>query len=922
MRMSAPHSIFVSVLLSLFVARAASAEERRVSLGWLGDQPPRVTTGISWGVPWPKGTVQPGESFALLDGGGKALPLQSWPLATWPDGSMKWSGFATVAGPEVVGELTLSAGASEVPPPTQSVSVEDAADAVRIDTGAVQAVLPKSGEALIGSLTVDGREVARLGRLVCQLQDGPQADVGDTPPVSPFAGTIQSVTVEQSGPVRAVVRIDGMHKQAVGERTWLPFRVRLYFYAGAAPIRMVHTITYDGDEHRDFIRGLGIAFDVPLREEIQNRHVRFGGEGNGLWAEPIEPLIGWRGRVTVPGIGDVYEEQVAGRRIPNRDELNGRSQAMLDGVAEWNDYRLMQPNAGGFTIEKRTGAHGAWIDAAAGGRASGLVFAGDVSGGLGVAAKDFWQSYPKSLEIRNMRGETAELRVWLWAPQGPAMDVRHYDDHAQNFDFTYEDVEMEMATPMGVARTHELTLLPSAEAPAREASAAQALDGAAPPLLAASPQYLHDARAFGIWSLPDRSTPFKRAVEGRLDAGIAYYQTEIDQRNWYGFWNYGDVMHGYDPERHMWRYDIGGFAWDNSEQGTDMWLWYSFLRTGRADIFRMAEAMTRHTGEVDFHHIGPYAGLGSRHNVRHWGDGAKEVRISMAPYRRFHYYLTTDERTGDIMRDALQADETIKRVDPMRKADPPVPGDEKFAARIRGGPDLFAFLGNWMTEWERTGDTKWRDKIMNAVNSVAELPYWFKTGENLLWGFDPESGKVFARDPEPGGYNLVTNMGGPELMLEFCDHLDDEKWNAIWLQYCRLAGASDPDLLLFDQMTGAEGIDGSYAGGGKIAAYAYYRTGVKAFAERALGTLNRLDYFDDVRRIDGPDAVKPIDEGPTRLVTNDNNNFALHAIQILEMCADQLPEEVPPARQAGGRGGFGFGGPGGGFGGPPDNEGQ
>ena len=44
-----------------------------------------------------------------------------------------------------------------------------------------------------------------------------------------------------------------------------------------------------------------------------------------------------------------------------------------------------------------------------------------------------------------------------------------------------------------------------------------------------------------------------------------------------------------------------------------------FLRTGRADIWRMAEAMTRHTAEVDVYHIGPNAGLGSRHNVSHWG---------------------------------------------------------------------------------------------------------------------------------------------------------------------------------------------------------------------------------------------------------------------------------------------------------------
>lgn len=54
-------------------------------------------------------------------------------------------------------------------------------------------------------------------------------------------------------------------------------------------------------------------------------------------------------------------------------------------------------------------------------------------------------------------------------------------------------------------------------------------------------------------------------------------------------------MHAYDPVRHIWRYDIGGFAWDNTELASNMWLWYNFLRTGREDIWRMAEAMTRHT---------------------------------------------------------------------------------------------------------------------------------------------------------------------------------------------------------------------------------------------------------------------------------------------------------------------------------------
>ena len=158
---------------------------------------------------------------------------------------------------------------------------------------------------------------------------------------------------------------------------------------------------------------------------------------------------------------------------------------------------------------------------------------------------------------------------------------------------------------------------PSAGVPSNEDLSNQAFLASEPILLTATPQYIHSAKVFGIWSLPDRSTRGKRWIENQLDTAINFYQKEIDQRNWYGFWNYGDVMHTYDDVRHSWRYDVGGYAWDNTELSTDMWFWYMYLRTGRADVFRMAEAMTRHTSEVDVYHIGNLSGLGSRHNVRH-----------------------------------------------------------------------------------------------------------------------------------------------------------------------------------------------------------------------------------------------------------------------------------------------------------------
>ena len=74
-----------------------------------------------------------------------------------------------------------------------------------------------------------------------------------------------------------------------------------------------------------------------------------------------------------------------------------------------------------------------------------------------------------------------------------------------------------------------------------------------------------------------------------------------------------------------------------------------FLHTGRADVFKVAEAMTRHTGEVDVYHSGIFKGFGTRHGVQHFSDSSKQLRISNVLYRRFYFYLTGDERSSDLI---------------------------------------------------------------------------------------------------------------------------------------------------------------------------------------------------------------------------------------------------------------------------------
>ena len=833
-----------------------------ISLAWLGNEAPALPCGVSWGVPFARGSVAKTATFSLTSAEGKAHPLQTWPLAYWPDGSIKWLGFATAVDPNAPREFHLTQSA---PNPSTPLSIKTA-DTIDIDTGRLQCSIGRKGEFLISSMKMEGREVANKGRLLCTLDDGQE-----------FTSDIRTAAVEQTGPVRAVVKLEGFHKSAT--RAWLPFVVRLYFYAGQEQVRMVHTIVFDGDHEKDFIRSLGLSFAVPMREQVHNRHVHFGNSGNGVWAESIQPLTGRRVLA-----GNAFVTQLAGKRVPNTESFDARNQALMRDWAVWDSYKLIQPTADGFAIQKRTNPQSCWLDAGWGHRASGIVFAGDVSGGLAIGVKNMWQSHPTSLEVHKASTPTADLRVYLWSPDAAPMDLRHYDTKAHGLEASYEDVQPGFSTPHGVARTSELTLFPSAGIPTHEETAQRAALTSQPPLLTAAPQHIHGAKVFGIWSLPDRSTPAKAHIEDRLDAAFALYHKEVEQRHWYGFWNYGDVMHQHDGPRHTWRYDVGGFAWDNTELGTDLFLWYSYLRSGRADIFHMAEAMTRHTSEVDTYHLGRFAGLGSRHNVRHWGCGAKEARISQAAYRRFYYYLSTDERTGDIMREVVDADYKLLELDPMRLAAPiktPLP----YPARVRGGPDWLAYVGNWMTDWERTNEPKYRDKIIAGMDSIAAMPYGFLTGPEQLYGYDPKTGKMYALSPDGmGTYNLATIMGGGEVVFELNELIDHPGWKMAWQQYCRLHTAPKQVVQRDD---GTAGADARYARPGRLSAYLYRDTKNPAFARKAWSGVRLPTY--DTTHVDTPEVVNPLDE-ISGLSTNSTAQGCLEAIEVLEMCPDFVPE--------------------------------
>ena len=843
-----------------------------IPLHWVGEAP-SVPQPVSFGIPFAPGELWEVSNTEIAD---------AWVNALWPDGSVKWAGVATVASPsdDLLIQMDVKKSKEQ-----NAMDVRLTDTQLQVSTGRLQAYLPRQGRNIIDSLVLDGVRVGGQAWLVAAMGN------------SSLVSQVDSIILERSGNVSAVVKVEGRHKTGEG-RLCLPFVLRLYFWKDSEQVKLVHTFIYDGDPQRDAITSLGIRFGVPMRQESYNRHIAFSTDDGGVWAEPVQPVDGRRPLT----IREAQRRQMEGHSLPPYNDLNPMDRQLIDSWATWDGFRLSQLTDNSFSIRKRAVSPAStssptggianatpWIGTFTGRRSPGYVFAGDTHGGLAVHMQDFWQSYPSTIQIDHARSDEAELTMYMWSPEAEPMNLCHYDTIAHGLMASYEDVQEGLSTPYGIGRTTTLWLYPQPGYPGKKPFSEQALRFDASPRLLPTPEYLHQKRAFGIWSLPaaagaSGSTLPSSLAEQRLAQYLDFYLKAIEQHKWYGFWDYGDLMHAYDPVRHEWRYDVGGFAWDNTELATPMWLWYSFLRTGRADVWRMAEAMTRHNSEVDTYHLGPLAPLGSRHNVSHWGCGAKEARISQSAFLRFYYYLTGgDGRTGDVMHQQTDADTLLYHLDPMRLAEPRSQFPTTAPARLRLGPDWLAYAGNWLTEWERTGNAFYRDKILAGLESIAQLRHGFFTGNKAL-GYDPATGRISYEGPadRQNTNHLATIMGGFEVMNELLslplkpsqggEQL--ESFKPVWLDHA----------LRYKPM--ALSVSRNRFPVRRLLAYAAWQTRSPQLAAEAWADLwgriehNAAPQF-HIDRLTPPLVPSPIDEW-LGLTTNDAAMWSLDAIYMLE----------------------------------------
>lgn len=850
----------------------------------------RVDTGmVTFGLPWEKSKNTGNKSYRLIDSQGNYLPLQSRITAYWPDGTVKWTAHTGKINGQGPYELDVISDDLKGEMGIEGIKVISDNGKVTVDAGSTKAVFQTGSDHVIDQVFIDGRLAANFGQLKYISEERSVHGHKRVLTEQDYYGRVDKITVEEQGELQCTIRIEGIHKSKVDDRELIPFILRFTFAWNEPYIKILHTFLYDGQANKDFMKAIGITFNCPIEGELYNRHIKFAGE-NGVFHEASQLLLSWRPRLPE----HIYPMQNQGH-ILSKDEMSDPLivQAIQD-ITIWDSYRLYQNSSRHYSIKKSTDKEDiCFIDSLQGGRAGGIMAVAGEEGGVAIGMRDFWQKYPSSLWVENMSRDTMKVTAWIWSYEHEAMDFRHYDTvgHASAY---YEGFDEVGSTPYGIASTNELTIFGfNGGIPSDDNIKEYERQVQKPPVLAAEPGYYHKVKAFGEWSLVNRSTTFTQWLEDQLDAAFNFYDKEIEQRDWYGLFNYGDFMHTYDAQRHNWRYDMGGYAWQNTELVPTLWLWYAYMRTGREDIFTVAEAMTRHCSEVDIYHLGDLKGLGSRHNVLHWGCSCKEARISMAGHHRFYYYMMGDYRLGDVFDDVEDADFSTVNMDPLRHFYDK--NEMVYPTHARTGPDWSSFVSNWMTAWERKQDNSYRDKILTGIKDIKKAPYRLISGSN--YEYDPESGHLrYIGENSGGGSHLAICMGGPQVWFELADMLEDSEWEKMLAEYGDFYFASKEEKAARAPMVASnKGFAFPYMAAA-MGAYAarYYKN--KELANKIWNILkDELSRGSQGKGFE-PDIVsdyvntEQLYEIPW-LSTNFTAQWCLNVIMCLELIKDYIPED-------------------------------
>ena len=184
---------------------------------------------VTGGIPLPRGVCRDASNVSVIAGDGRPVPLQTRVLDRWPDNSIRW--LLLDAQLDHPGDYGLHVGGNPQEAEWRSrLHVRRDSARTTIDTGVIAVELSSASGILMESKT-HGSGHPGPAHVVVSLT----AVSGRVSPV-----TFTHVTIEEQGPLRACVRLEGTVEVESG--LFALVVTRLHFFAGSSVVRAAVTV--------------------------------------------------------------------------------------------------------------------------------------------------------------------------------------------------------------------------------------------------------------------------------------------------------------------------------------------------------------------------------------------------------------------------------------------------------------------------------------------------------------------------------------------------------------------------------------------------------------------------------------------------------------------------------------------------------
>ena len=181
----------------------------------------RIKKGYTtWGCMWEKGSCLQDSSFCLenvyrdekkLDEDSVTVPVQSRITAYWPDGTVKWTAHtadSALLADEI--EVRAVAGGKDGHTELQLLTVDRQGGKIIIHAGAAEVVLEEGTGSLLSRFSFRGTEVLTGAEPVLLLEEHDKGREEEFVCIRKYKALILGITLEERGPLQAVVRYGRM----------------------------------------------------------------------------------------------------------------------------------------------------------------------------------------------------------------------------------------------------------------------------------------------------------------------------------------------------------------------------------------------------------------------------------------------------------------------------------------------------------------------------------------------------------------------------------------------------------------------------------------------------------------------------------------------------------------------------------------